>query len=135
LEHTRYGEGNHPSTNEEPVPVPLTKPLTMTNVKDEHDFTPPYKDHRPAPVYTHGMEIIAQHSTPKKTLAQAKRIDPLEHTRYGEGNHPSTNEEPVPVPLTKPLTMTNVKDEHDFTPPYKDHRPKPEYRSGMEIIA
>lgn len=41
----------------------------------------------------------------------------------------------MPVPLTKPLTMNNIKDEHDFVPPYKDHTPKPVYRAGMEIIA
>ena len=52
-----------------------------------------------------------------------KQPDPLEHTRYGEGNHPSTNEVPIPEHLVKPLVITNVKDEHDFTPPYKDHRP------------
>lgn len=50
-------------------------------------------------------------------VAQVKRHDPLEHTRYGEGNSPSTNENPVPVPLTQPLTITNQKDEHDFKMP------------------
>ena len=33
-------------------------------------------------------------------VVQKKRIDPLEHTRYGEGNSPSTNQSPAPVPLT-----------------------------------
>jgi hypothetical protein len=51
-------------------------------------------------------------------VAQVKRIDPLEHNRYGEGNNPSTNESPVPVPLTQPLNITNIKDEHDFKMPY-----------------
>ena len=73
----------------------------------------------------------------KKALVQAKTLgqpDPLEHTRYGEGNHPSTNEKPIPDVFVKPLVITNVKDEHDFTPPYKDHRPPREYH-GEEIIA
>ena len=70
----------------------------------------------------------------KKSLAQ-KQPDPLEHTRYGEGNHPSTNEKPIPDVFVKPLVITNVKDEHDFTPPYKDHRPPRVYKPGMEIIA
>ena len=54
--------------------------------------------------------------------AEEKKIDPLEHTRYGEGNHPTTNESPLGrgLPLTKPLTITNCKDEHDYTPPYPD---------------
>jgi len=72
LEHTRYGEGNHPSTNEEPVPVPLTKPLVITNCKDEHDFTPPYKDHRPPRVYKPGMEIIAQKGQKNTKTADTK---------------------------------------------------------------
>jgi len=59
LEHTRYGEGNHPSTNEKPIPEHFVKPLVITNIKDEHDFKMPYKDHRPPRVYTPGMEIIA----------------------------------------------------------------------------
>lgn len=62
-------------------------------------------------VWVPGTEIIAQ--------TGQKRIDPLEYTRYGEGNHPSTNEEPVPAPLTQPLTFTNIKDEHDIMPYYK----------------
>jgi hypothetical protein len=33
--------------------------------------------------------------------------DYLEHTRYGEGNHPSSNENPIPKNLVKPLTPTN----------------------------
>lgn len=40
-------------------------------------------------------------------VAQVKRHDPLEHTRYGEGNTPSTNDTPVSAPLTKPLVVTN----------------------------
>ena len=58
----------------------------------------------------------------KKSLVQ-QRPDPLEHTRYGEGNTPSSHDLPIPNKLEKPLVITNVKDEHDFTPPYKDHRP------------
>lgn len=44
--------------------------------------------------------------------------DPLEHTRYGEGNTPSSHDLPVPNPLTTPLTATNAKDEHDFKIPH-----------------
>jgi hypothetical protein len=43
-----------------------------------------------------------------------KKKDPLEHTRYGEGNKPSTNDMPVPNPLKTPLTSTNATDSHDF---------------------
>jgi hypothetical protein len=59
----------------------------------------------------------------------------LEHTRYGEGNHPSTNENPVPAPMTKPLVITNVKDEHDFTPPYKTFVPKKIFNPEIHLAS
>lgn len=55
----------------------------------------------------------------RQSLTQSD-YDPLEHTRYGEGNHPSTNEMPIPNPLYKPLVITNAKDKHDFKMPFKN---------------
>jgi hypothetical protein len=45
------------------------KPLVITNIKDEHDFKMPYKDHRPPRVYVPGMDIIAQKSAPGQKSA------------------------------------------------------------------
>ena len=53
----------------------------------------------------------------KENVKEKKKYDPLEHTRYGEGNTPSTNDMPIPNPLKTPLTITNSKDEHDFKIP------------------
>jgi hypothetical protein len=41
----------------------------ITNIKDEHDFKMPYKDHRPPRVYVPGMDIIAQKSAPGQKSA------------------------------------------------------------------
>lgn len=59
--------------------------------------------------------------------------DPLEHTRYGEGNHPSSNENPIPKHLVKPLTPTNQKDEHDIVD-ILPLPPKRKYVPGMDIL-
>ena len=76
---------------------------------------------------------------PKKAaLVQAKTtpsFDPLEHTRYGEGNSPSSHEKPIPDVFSKPLVITNVKDQHDFTPPYKDHRPAKVFNPEIHLAA
>jgi hypothetical protein len=72
LEHTKYGEGNKPSTNEEPVPVPLTKPLVITNVKDEHDYTMPYKDHRPPKVFDPNIHLEAKKEGKKEAPKDTK---------------------------------------------------------------
>jgi hypothetical protein len=109
------------------------QPLVITNIKDEHDFKMPYKDMRPPKVYVPGMDILTQKKS-APALSQ-KQPDYLEHTRYGEGNHPSTNEKPIPDHFVQPLVITNGKDEHDFKMPYKDMRPPKVYVPGMDIIA
>jgi hypothetical protein len=35
----------------------------ITNVKDEHDFTPPYKDHRPETVFNPDIHLAAKKSS------------------------------------------------------------------------
>ena len=114
-------------------------PLVITNSKDEHDFKMPYKDMRPPRVYTPGMDILGQKQKAgalvQSKIEEKKQPDYLEHTRYGEGNHPSTNEKPIPENLVSPLVITNSKDEHDFKMPYKDFRPPRVYVEGMDIIA
>ena len=48
----------------------MTKPLVITNVKDEHDFTMPYKDFRTKPKFDRNIHLVSKApEAPKKALA------------------------------------------------------------------
>ena len=90
-------------------------------------------EHKKVPIST--TPTSAQ-PAPQNLAKKEKKTqpDPLEHTRYGEGNHPSSNENPIPKHLVKPLTPTNQKDEHDINDIYNTPIPKRVYVPGMDIL-
>jgi hypothetical protein len=102
------------------LPTPLRKALSQTNQDNTHDFHHPLQ--RITSRSGNYFNQIADTEDNRPTWAEkhGTQYDPLEHTRYGESGERSTNQNPIPNPLTKPLVITNKNDSHDFKMPYKD---------------
>jgi len=55
----------------------------ITNVKDEHDFTPPYKDHRPPKVFNPHVHLEAKKTEQKKEVAKpAEKKEPAQLSQH-----------------------------------------------------
>ena len=97
-------------STENPLPNPFLKPLCKTNEDNTHDIHDPFQRITKKTGNYFNQVSDTGDNKPSWAARHGTPYDPLEHTHYGESKARSTNQNPLPNPLTAPLVITNKND-------------------------